>query len=353
MVAGIKALVARLRGPDAWDHARAAAALAQQATIRPSLRAPTAEAGALPLLVALLRSAHSVAPGIASIALVEFAKDTDLTQPIVDAGAVPALVALLRVGTDVGKSRSACAIAWLSVEASRHTLVLAEGALPPLVALLRSGTEKGKSNAVSAIAMLSEDALNRALIVDAGVLPPLITFLSSSGVYSHTAAGQNACTTLRNLAAHAQLRELVKGYGAVGILAAAAHASDCVSADKARATLRALCPTQDDAERALGTQHLEIDVLRTEADKCFESLALLAGPVAAGHDVEFHCEDGEKIGCSRLLLSHASPYYQSLLLGSMAEGKKSRIIKPDAYFTHKRAQAYPTFQQEMEPEAAH
>jgi hypothetical protein len=48
--------------------------------------------------------------------------------------------------------------------------------------------------------------------------------------------------------------------------------------------------------------------------------------------VVFGCADGERIGGSRLLLAHASPYYHKLLLGGMAEGKK-KIIKPDPDFS--------------------
>jgi hypothetical protein len=110
--------------------------------------------------------------------------------------------------------------------------------------------------------------------------------------------------------------------------------------------LRALCPTQDNAERAMGAMHLkscalsaeralEMSVLLAQRDasaECFESFASLAGPVAKGHDVVFGCADGKRIGGSRLLLAHASPYYEKLLLGGMAEGV-SGIVEPDPDFS--------------------
>jgi len=73
MAAIIQALVARLRGPDRADQASAAAALAEQAET-----------------------------------------DDATCALIMGKGALPLLVALLRTGTEQGKSRAAAAISWLA-----------------------------------------------------------------------------------------------------------------------------------------------------------------------------------------------------------------------------------------------
>jgi len=405
---------ARLRGARGGQASAAVAELATAAWVDESLHAPLAEAGALPLLVALLRSTDAAAQVHAADALAVLAMDAAIRKRIVDAGAVPGLVsllhadsghgkvravraigrlaydaparlllvgagalpplvALLRAGTADGKRDAAYAIGWLASDAPTHLLLVGEDALPPLVALLRSGTGQAKVYAAAAIgwlakdaptrtlfmgegvlpplvamlragnlsekmgsafalAMLAEDESLRSPIVDAGALPPLVALLGQ--VYADGTGGNNICSTLQHLAADAQLRELAKEHGAVGALAAAATAPGCAWAGDARAALRALCPTQGDSDLALGTMHLELCVLRTERDasaECFESLASLAGPVSKGHDVVFRLSDGE-IGCSRLLLARASPYYEKYLFGGTAESA-SVVVEPDPDFS--------------------
>jgi hypothetical protein len=263
----------------------------------------------------------------------------------VEEGALPPLVVLLRSGTDDGKTNASAAISWLASDAPTLALLVSEGALPPLVALLQSGIEDAKATAASAIADIAQYAPTRSRILEAGALPPLIMLVSPSRAGTEVDAGSNACLALERLAADARLREKAEEHGAAGALAAAKHAPDCEWAEEAGAALRALCPTQDDAERAMGAMHLKSCALSAERElemaalhaqrdasaECFESLASLAGPVAKGHDVVFGCADGERIGGSRLLLSHASPYYEKLLLGGMVEGTSD--VEPDPDFS--------------------
>jgi len=152
------------------------------------------------------------------------------------------------------------------------------------VVLLRTGTKHGKVVAACALSWLAKDAPTRVLIVEVGALPPLIALVSPSRACSDTNAfaGRNACFALRNLAADARWRELAEDHGAAGALAAAAYAPGCGWAGAARIVLRAFCPTQGEAERALGDSHLENYALRAKCDAssdCFASFASLAGPV--------------------------------------------------------------------------
>ncbi|KAJ1632040.1 hypothetical protein T492DRAFT_868932 [Pavlovales sp. CCMP2436] len=290
-------LVALLRAGTEQGTTNAAAAVARLANNMPT-RALIVEAGALPLLVALLRAGTEQGNSYSALAIARLAEESPTRMLILGEGALPLLVALLNAGTESGKVYAAYAIAWLAEDAPTRTLILGEGALPLLVALLRAGTESGKANAADAISWLAHDAPTRALIVEAGALPPLIALVSPSRACSDAGAGKNAGDTFQHLAADPRSRELAEEHGAAGALAAAAHAPGCEWAEAARTALRALCPTQGDAERALGDTHLkscalvaerdlENCALRAERDTLaggYDSLASLAGPVEKGHD---------------------------------------------------------------------
>ncbi|KAJ1624663.1 hypothetical protein T492DRAFT_881461 [Pavlovales sp. CCMP2436] len=286
-------LVALLRAGTEQGKENSAFAIATLA-YGPPARTLLLGEGALSLLVALLRASTEHGKENAADAIGWFAKDPPTRTLIVEASVVPLLVALLRSGTVQSKVSAACAITWLANNAPTRALIMQAGALPPLVALLHVDNERGKAGAAVAISWLAHDPPTRKLIVKAGALPPLIALVSPS----------RACSGA-----------FTEEHGAAGALAAAVHAPGCGWAEAARNTLHALCPTQGDAERALGDTHLENCNLRAKCDafsECFASLASLAGLVEQGHDVVFRCKDGEEIGGSRLLLAHASPYYERL-----------------------------------------
>jgi hypothetical protein len=190
LVLNVQTLVARLHGADAGDQASAAAALARLALDGKSLCAPptasltsSRASRAIPLLVALLRSADTAAANAAHVP----------RQPISDAESEPALIALLRTGTEERKTDAACAIVELAqagLSLATVTLIMGEGALPLLVNLLRADSEDGKMLAASAITLLARDALTRTLMVAAGALPPLVALLcSGSAARKANAAG--------------------------------------------------------------------------------------------------------------------------------------------------------------------
>jgi len=188
-------------------------------------------------------------------------------------------VELLRAGTETGKSHAAWAIGQLAKDAASRALIIASSALPPLVELLRSGSEKGKGKTAFVMAELAKDVATCALIIAAGALPLVVELLRSCP----EAIKSSVASLIVGLATEIQL---------------------------------------------------ENSALRTERDALaegFESLASLVGPVTNGHDVVFRLPGGERIGGSRLLLAHVSPYYERLLLGGMAEGTSD--VEPDPDFS--------------------
>ncbi|KAJ1624498.1 armadillo-type protein [Pavlovales sp. CCMP2436] len=213
---------------------------------------------------------------------------------------VPALVARQR-GADGDDQACAALVLWQQALDDEGTcaLIAAAGALPLFVDLLRSSHAETKRNAALALALLARDESVCQRIVNSSALPPFIALLSSTDIQ----ACKNACNALKYRAADVQVRELALKQGAVGVLAAAALASGCAR------------------------EHAERDALA----KGFDSLVSIASPVAAGHDVEFHCADGEQIGGCQLLLVRASPYYRALLSGT--EEGTSGIVKPDSDFS--------------------
>jgi hypothetical protein len=190
----------------------------------------------------------------AARALAELAQDAPTRTLIADRGAVPALVALMRSGSAEGKTNAARAVGWLAQDAPTRALIAGDGALPLLVGLMRTGSERSQMNAAAAIYWLALDEPLRSRIVDEGALPALIALVSPRRACSDKSAGQIACLALHRLAADARMRELAEEHGVAGALSAAAHAPDCEWAVQASATLRELWPEHGDAERALGTR---------------------------------------------------------------------------------------------------
>jgi hypothetical protein len=98
-----------------------------------------------------------------------------------------------------------------------------------------------------------------------------------------------------------------------------------------------LCPTREDAVRALRLNGQKLDELEQQLrslvqqslsmTQTFKQLAALAFAPSEGskHDVVFTCEDGVEIGGSQLLLTHASPYFRSLLADHTADGASGRV----------------------------
>ncbi|KAJ1428264.1 hypothetical protein B484DRAFT_396896 [Ochromonadaceae sp. CCMP2298] len=80
---------------------------------------------------------------------------------IAAAGAIPLLIALLRDGTAKGKENAASALWNLAANnADNDATIIAAGAISLLIALLREGTVEGKTNAAGALWNLAANADN-------------------------------------------------------------------------------------------------------------------------------------------------------------------------------------------------
>ncbi len=142
----------------------------------------TAEAGAevIPLLVPLLRDSNKDVKGNAIEALKTLACNHPANRGlIVDAGAIPLLVSLLR---DSPRRATVEALMYLaSGNPANQGLIAKAGAIPLLVSLLRNSRDPyGVEKVISALQVLAGNhPANQGLIEEAGAIPLLIELRSS------------------------------------------------------------------------------------------------------------------------------------------------------------------------------
>jgi vacuolar protein 8 len=356
------------------DAAKAAAADAMRnLAADPSLRSRIADAGALQPLVALLQAGTDAGKAAAATALCNLALDPSLCSLIADAGALQPLVALLQAGTDAGKAAAATALWNLAVDRSLRSRIADAGALQPLVALLQAGTDAAKTAAADAMRNLAADPSLRSRIADAGALQPLVTLLTSGDEYAagalrmmveqvelrsaalesgmlealasqiptcNDAFGLHASAAFSSLAEEPGLLERILAAGVPSALAEAAAARG--GHNWAADALLKLCPTREDAVRALRLVGQKLDQLEQQSlsmTQAFAQMAALARAPSEGskHDVVFTCADGVEIGGSQLLLTHASPYFRSLLGAHTAEGASGRVALDNDFSSYAHA----------------
>ena len=119
---------------------------------------------------------------------------------IAEAGAVPLLVELLRDGSAEAKLTVARALHFLTFPhyaAGNRVLIAEAHGIPPLVALLRDGNADAKLEAAAALRYLAYNAANKVLIAEAGGIPLLVDLMRDR---STTDANQWAACALRHLA---------------------------------------------------------------------------------------------------------------------------------------------------------
>ena len=123
-------------------------------------RAAIVEAGAIPPLVALLRSGEEKA----AMALTNLACNRDACTAIAEAGAIPPLVALLKNGKAHGQECAARALQNLILKRAWNMVEIVEaGAVDPLVALMRDASGSLKEAATAALKQFNSCALAWAL----------------------------------------------------------------------------------------------------------------------------------------------------------------------------------------------
>ena len=118
---------------------------------------------------------------------------------IAEAGAVPLLVELLRDGSAEAKLTVARALHFLTFPhyaAGNRVLIAEAHGIPPLVALLRDGNADAKLEAAAALRHLAYNHMNQLLIPEAGGIPPLVDLLRDG---SNLDAKQWATCALRHL----------------------------------------------------------------------------------------------------------------------------------------------------------
>ena len=154
------------------------------------------EAGALPLLVALVSDGSPEQKVRAARALMHLSNYTGALEAIADAGGIPPLVALVREGTESQKLAAAGALHGLARKGANRGAIAQAGGIPPLVALVHDGTENQKVNAAAALLNLANDEVYQVAIAHAGGIPPLVA-LVSDGTEDQKV---KAAFALRNLA---------------------------------------------------------------------------------------------------------------------------------------------------------
>ena len=103
-------------------------------------------------------------PEQAAITLADIAyKNVEMQKAIVDAGAVPALLALIRTGSQLGQEHAARAIWHLAALFEVHSIIIEAGGIPDLVQLLKMGSPRAQEMATAGISDLVLGAVQERL----------------------------------------------------------------------------------------------------------------------------------------------------------------------------------------------
>ncbi|CAO2832054.1 unnamed protein product [Amaranthus hypochondriacus] len=153
-------------------------------------RVSIAEAGAIPLLVALLSSSDPRTQEHAVTALLNLSINDANKGIIVNAGAIRDIVNVLKNGSMEARENAAAALFSLSVVDENKVAIGLAGAIPALIDLLIQGTPRGKKDAATAIFNLSIYQGNKVRAVRAGIVDPLMRFIMEvdSGMFDEALA---------------------------------------------------------------------------------------------------------------------------------------------------------------------
>ena len=103
-------------------------------------------------------------PEQAAITLADIAyKNVEMQKAIVDAGAIPALLALIRTGSQLGQEHAARAIWHLAALFEVHSIIIEAGGIPDLVQLLKMGSPRAQEMATAGISDLVLGAVQERL----------------------------------------------------------------------------------------------------------------------------------------------------------------------------------------------
>ncbi|KAE8729477.1 U-box domain-containing protein 13 [Hibiscus syriacus] len=177
----IEILLRKLASCSPEDQRMAAGEIRLLAKRNADNRVAIAEAGAIPLLVALLSTPDSRTQEHAVTALLNLSICEDNKGSIMSFGAVPGIVQVLKKGSMEARENAAAALFSLSVVDENKVTIGASGAIPLLVTLLSEGTQRGKKDAATALFNLCIYQGNKGKAVRAGVVPTLMRLLTEPG----------------------------------------------------------------------------------------------------------------------------------------------------------------------------
>eukprot|EP00927_Polykrikos_kofoidii_P062596 TRINITY_DN57403_c0_g1_i1.p1 TRINITY_DN57403_c0_g1~~TRINITY_DN57403_c0_g1_i1.p1 ORF type:complete len:902 (+),score=161.87 TRINITY_DN57403_c0_g1_i1:57-2708(+) len=195
-------LVELLSDPEASPdvHEAAVAVLGALAANSAESRVTMAKAGAIPLLVKILKYDQAGARVVAARALWGLAAHVPNQLAIVEAGAIGPLVKLLDDNLSHVRITAAAALCGLASDHKDNQDKIAEaGAIPPLVRLLREEEAGARVAAAAALRNLAiSDSDHQEAAVTAGVIKPLVELLRDD----KADAQEDAAFLLANLAAN-------------------------------------------------------------------------------------------------------------------------------------------------------
>jgi len=230
------------------EKTQAALVLGILAATSPENQAAIVRAGAISLLVELLRSELPEARGQAAVALRALATNNTYNKvAIVRAGAIPLLIRLLQADAVEVQEVAAGALQTIADTNSQAEIAQA-GALVPLVALLRDERPGVREEAAGALVVLAMNSDNQVAIAQVGAIPILIELLRDAV----PSVREQAAAALKNLAAERMDNRL-----AIGRAGAFAPLADLLRDDlpgvreEALAALRNLASSDPTSELAV------------------------------------------------------------------------------------------------------
>ncbi|KAL3520753.1 hypothetical protein ACH5RR_018902 [Cinchona calisaya] len=235
--AAVGTLLQKLANGNPEEQRAAAGELRLLAKRNADNRICIAEAGAIPLLVELLRSPDSRTQEHAVTALLNLSINDANKGTIVNAGAIPDIVDVLKIGSMEARENAAATLFSLSVVDENKVAIGAAGAIPALINLLCQGTPRGKKDAATAIFNLSIYLGNKVRAVRSGIVPPLIRLLKdpSSGMMDE------ALAILAILASHPEGKAAIGQADPIPVLVEVIRTSSPRNRENATSILWSMC----------------------------------------------------------------------------------------------------------------
>ncbi|XVE92056.1 hypothetical protein REPUB_Repub01dG0064400 [Reevesia pubescens] len=176
----IQALVCKLSSQCSEDRRAAVAEIRSLSKRSTDNRILIADAGAIPVLVNLLRTDDVALQEHAVTSILNLSIFENNKSLIMLAGAIPSIVQVLRAGSMETKENAAATLFSLSLADENKIIIGASGAIPALVDLLQRGSTRGKKDAATALFNLCIYQGNKGRAVRAGIITALLKMLIDS-----------------------------------------------------------------------------------------------------------------------------------------------------------------------------